>query len=380
MCRRSARTAPSVGEVDSVKAVVISPGQAGSDRLADLPEPHLREGDALVEVIAVGVDGTDDELVAGSYGAAPEGDDHLVLGHECLGRVAAPGGGLTEGQLVVPIVRRPDPVPCVNCAHGEWDYCLNGRYTERGIKGRHGFLVERFAEDPAYLVPVPEHLHQVGVLVEPTTISIKALEQVDTVQQRLTWRPRRALVTGAGPIGLLAAMLLSLRGLEVLVYNRGNTGPKPDVVRALGGTYVPAEETEMGQAFADRYGPVDIAIEATGYSPLAFQLLDALGRNGVAVLTGVSSGDRTAELPVDHLNMTTVLQNKVLLGTVNADRRNFEAAVEALDHAERRWPGWLGRLITRRVALRDYVQALDRGSDDIKVVVDVAGAGRAGRD
>jgi threonine dehydrogenase-like Zn-dependent dehydrogenase len=355
-----------------MRAVVITPRRPDSDRLQELPEPQPAAGEATVEVIGVGVDGTDDELVSGAYGEAPDGEDHLVIGHECLGRVVDPAGSLVQGQLVVPIVRRPDPVPCLNCANGEWDYCLNGLYTERGIKGRHGFLVERFTDDPAYLVPVPEHLLEVGMLVEPTTISVKALEQVDTVQRRLTWQPQRALVTGAGAIGLLAAMLLSLRGLEVIVFNRSRSGPKPDLVEALGARFVSGDEVEMGQEFADRFGPIDIAIEATGYSPLAFTLLEVVGRNGVVVLTGVSGGDRTAELPVDHLNLETVLGNKVLLGTVNADRANFEAAVQALEEAEQRWPGWLSRMITRRVGLADYRQALDRGSDEVKVVVDVA--------
>lgn len=357
-----------------MRALVITAGRADSDRLENLPDPEPADCEALVEVIGVGVDGTDDELVSGAYGEAPSGDDYLVFGHECLGRVETPAGSLTGGQLVVPIVRRPDPVPCLNCANGEWDYCLNGLYTERGIKGRHGFLLERFTDDPAFLVPVPDQLLEVGMLVEPTTISVKALEQVDTVQQRLTWRPRRALVTGAGKIGLLAAMLLSLRGLEVIVYNRSRTGPKPDLVEELGARFVSADDVEVGQELADRFGPIDIAIEATGYSPLAFTLLDVVGRNGVVVLTGVSGGDRTAELPVDRLNLETVLGNKVLLGTVNADRANFEAAVRALEEAERRWPGWLSRLITRRVGLSDYRQALDRGSDDVKVVIDIASA------
>ena len=357
-----------------MRALVISPGHGDSDRFVDLPDPQPAQGEATVEVIGVGVDGTDDELVGGAYGEAPSGDDFLVFGHECLGRVVTPAGPLALGQLVVPIVRRPDPVPCLNCAKGEWDYCLNGLYTERGIKGRHGFLVERFTEDPAYLVPVPEHLVEVGMLVEPTTISVKALEQVDTVQQRLTWQPQRALVTGAGTVGLLAAMLLSLRGLEVIVYNRSRSGPKPDLVEALGARFVSADDVELGREFADRFGPIDIAIEATGYSPLAFTLLDVVGPNGVVVLTGVSGGDRTAELPVDHLNLETVLKNKVLLGTVNADRANFEAAVRALEEAEQRWPGWLSRLITRRVGLSDYRHALDRSSDEVKVVIDIAPA------
>ncbi len=355
-----------------MRVVVITPGEQGSDRLVDLPDPVPGDGELLVEVLAVSVDGTDDELVAGEYGEAPPGEEHLVIGHESLGCVREPVGDLPAGQLVAAIVRRPDPVPCLNCAHAEWDYCLNGRYTERGIKGRHGLLAEYYTEHPDYVVAVPEQLAAVGMLVEPTTIGEKALEQVDTIQQRLTWRPQRALVTGAGPIGLLAAALLALRDLEVIVYDMAEAGPKLGLAAELGARYVQADTVPLGHDLAEEVGPIDIAIEATGFSPLAFQLLDTIGSNGVAVLTGVSGGQRRSELPVDHLNLETVLHNKVLVGTVNADRANFEAAVRDLVAVQERWPGWLERLITRRVPLPRYEEALRRGPEDVKVVIDVA--------
>jgi threonine dehydrogenase-like Zn-dependent dehydrogenase len=355
-----------------MRAVTITPGRPGRARMVELPDPSPGEGELLVEVLSVGVDGTDDELVSGAYGQAPPGEHQLVIGHESLGRVREPAGGLAAGQLVAAIVRRPDPVPCLNCAHDEWDYCLNGRYTERGIKGRHGFLAEYYTERPEYLVAVPDELASVGMVVEPTTIGVKALEQVDTIQRRMTWQPRRALVTGAGPIGLLAAALLALRDLEVIVYDRAESGPKLDLARGLGARYVQADSLALGHDLAAEVGPIDIAIEATGVSPLAFQLLDTVGPNGVAVLTGVSGGDRTSQLPVDHLNLETVLHNKVLVGTVNADRANFEAAVRDLVAVQRRWPGWLDRLITRRVPLARYDEALRRGPDDVKVVIDIA--------
>jgi threonine dehydrogenase-like Zn-dependent dehydrogenase len=356
-----------------MRAVAITPGRPGSDRLVELPDPRPGAGELLVEVLSVGVDGTDDELVSGSYGQAPAGEEQLVIGHESLGRVREPAGELHAGQLVAAIVRRPDPVPCLNCAHDEWDYCLNGRYTERGIKGRHGFLAEYYTERPEYVVAVPDELAGVGMVVEPTTIGEKALEQIDTIQRRMTWQPRRALVTGAGPIGLLAAALLALRDLEVIVYDKTETGPKVDLTRELGAHYVQADDIALGHDLGDAFGPIDIAIEATGFSPLAFQLLDTIGPNGVAVLTGVSGGERRTQLPVDHLNLETVLHNKVLVGTVNADRANFEAAVADLVAVQRRWPGWLERLITRRVPLARYGEALRRGPEDVKVVVDVAG-------
>lgn len=359
-----------------MRAVVITPGTKDSDRVADVADPTPQPGEALVQVLAVGVDGTDDELASGQYGEAPEGEDHLIIGHESLGRVIEPAGDLQAGQLVVAIVRRPDPVPCLNCANDEWDYCLNGQYTERGIKGRHGFLAEYYTEIPKYLVPVPEALERVGMLVEPTTISVKAWEQVEAIQRRLTWQPQRALVTGAGPIGLLAAAVLRLRGLDVVVYNRSDSTPKVELTQQLGAQFVASGQAEVGPDLAEKYGPFDVAIEATGFSPLAFRLLHTVGTNGVAVLTGVSGGHRTAELPVDHLNLEAVLQNKVLVGTVNADRGNFEQAVEDLTAIEQRWPGWLERMITVRPPLERYREAFDRGADDVKAVVDVAAAER----
>lgn len=179
-------------------AVIVTPGQAGSDRFEDVPDPRPTGGEVVVEVLAVGVDGTDDEIAPGEYGEAPPGDDYLIIGHESLGRLTQRVEGLAEGSLVAGIVRRPDPLPCLNCARDEWDMCLNGQYTERGIKGRHGYLAEYYAELPKYLVAVPDSLAKVGMLVEPTSIAAKAIEQIWRIQQRMAWAPRRAVVTGAG--------------------------------------------------------------------------------------------------------------------------------------------------------------------------------------
>ena len=353
-----------------MKAVVITPGTVHSDELVDLEEPAHHEGEAVVETLAVGVCGTDAELVDGRFGEPPPGDSRLVIGHESLGRVVRGADGLSQGQLVAAIVRRPDPVPCPNCAVDEWDMCMNGRYTERGIKGAHGFLAERYAETPKFLVPVPDALADVGPLVEPASVVEKGMEQVDRIQERLRWEPKRAVVLGAGPVGLLAAAVIRLRGLETVVYDRVGEGPKPDLARQLGAEYVQGRDGLTRDLDAGEE-QIDLIFEAAGYSPLAFEAIDVVGRNGIVCLSGVSSGTRTLEISADSLELEMVLENKVVFGTVNANRRHFEAAVRDLSASERRWPGWLAHLITRRVPIDRYAEALDRADTDVKVVIEV---------
>ena len=219
-----------------MKAITVEPLKPETARLEDVPDPDVRDGAVLVEAIAVGVCGTDVEIVEGKYGWAPRGKTRLVLGHESLGRVLDPGpsSALKQGDLVVGIVRRPDPVPCPNCAVGEWDMCRNGQYTERGIKEIDGFMSERWRIEPEYAMKVDPSLGLLGVLLEPTTVVTKAWEQVTAVGQRAFWEPRTVLVTGAGPIGLLAALVGKQHGLDVHVLDRVDSGPKPELVRALG--------------------------------------------------------------------------------------------------------------------------------------------------
>lgn len=355
-----------------MKAFAITPGLAGSGRLRDVPEPPCSSTQTLVEVIAVGVDGTDRELLSGAYGEAPPGDDYLITGHESLGRVVtASDGSLRDGQLVVAIVRRPDPVPCPNCAAGEWDMCLNDRYTERGIKAAHGFLAERYVEEPRYLVRLPDALLGVGMLLEPLSIVEKAIEQIDRIQSRLIWTPRRALVLGAGTIGTFAVLLLRLRGLEVMLYSRGDGGRGRELAEQAGATFCSADSTTLDHAFAGQAGGIDIVIEASGYSPLAFEAIDVVGPNGIVCLTGVSAGSRKLTIDAAHLNLEMVLSNRLIFGTVNANRRHFENGVAHLQAIASRWPGLLERMITRRVPLAQFDQAALDHPDDLKVVVDV---------
>lgn len=349
-----------------MKAVTIEPKRAGSARLEDIPEPDTAQGALLVEAIAVGVCGTDAEIVEGKYGWAPPGKTRLVLGHESLGRVVDPGpaGGFKEGDLVVGIVRRPDPVPCPNCAVGEWDMCRNGQYTERGIKQLDGFMSQRWRVEPEYAMRVDASLGLLGVLLEPTTVVAKAWEQVARVGQRAFWEPRTVLVTGAGPIGLLAALVGSQRGLEVHVLDRVTSGAKPDLVRALGATYHAGTVADTGLT-------PDVIVECTGVGQVIADAIRAIGAGGVVCLTGVGSGGRTSGLSTAEVAAELVLQNNVVLGSVNANKRHWYKAAEALARAD---PRWLERLISRREPPERFEQALRRHEDDIKVVIQFAEA------
>jgi threonine dehydrogenase-like Zn-dependent dehydrogenase len=346
-----------------MRALTVEPMKANSARLDDVPEPPESDGPVLVETLAVGVCGTDAEIVSGAYGWAPPGRDRLVLGHESLGRVleAPAGAPVAAGDLVVGIVRRPDPVPCPNCAVGEWDFCRNGLYTERGIKAHDGYCSERYRITPEFAVKIDPELGALGVLLEPTTILAKAWEQVERIGSRAHWEPHTVLVTGAGPIGLLAALVGVQRGLEVHVLDQVTTGPKPDLVHDLGATY------HTGAVAAACRHP-DVVIECTGVGSLVFDAIGNVGPNGVVCLTGVSSGGRTLVVDAGSLNRMLVLENEAVVGSVNANRRHYEAAVSALAKADR---AWLERLVTRRVPLDRWQEALARRPDDVKVVIEV---------
>jgi threonine dehydrogenase-like Zn-dependent dehydrogenase len=347
-----------------MKAITVEPHKPGSARLEEVPEPDVREGSVLVDAVAVGVCGTDTEIVEGKYGWAPPGKTRLILGHESLGRVADPGptGGLKKGDLVVGIVRRPDPVPCPNCAVGEWDMCRNGQYTERGIKQIDGYMSERWRIEPEYAVKVDASLGLLGVLLEPTTVVAKAWEQVAAVGQRAFWEPRTVLVTGAGPIGLLAALLGMQRGLEVHVLDRVESGPKPELVRALGATYHTATVAGIG------FEP-DVIVECTGVGQVIADSIQAVGAGGIVCLTGVGSGGRATGLATADVATEVVLRNNVIVGSVNANKRHWYKASEALARADR---SWLARLVTRRERPEEFARALQRDPADIKVVVQFA--------
>lgn len=346
-----------------MRALVVSPLEPGTARVQDVPPPPIDDGDVLVETLSIGVCGTDLEIVAGEYGEAPPGEDFLILGHESLGRVAEapPGSDLREGDLVVGIVRRPDPVPCSSCSAGEWDMCRNGLYTERGIKGLHGFASETYRISPEFAVRLDPELEHVGVLLEPASVVAKAWEHIEAIGRRAHWEPRTVGVTGAGPIGLLAALLAVQRGLEVHVFDIVERGVKPELVRALGGTYhtAPMGETDLRP---------DVILECSGVPSVVVDVLRHSGHDGIVCLTGVSPTGRKVTLDMGAVGREIVLQNDAIFGSVNANRRHYEQGAVALSDAD---GGWLERLITRTVPLSDFGEALDRRDDDVKVVLDV---------
>jgi threonine dehydrogenase-like Zn-dependent dehydrogenase len=345
-----------------LRAITVHPLKANSIELRDVPEPAPEHGALLVEAIALGVCGTDREIIAGEYGEPPAGHARLILGHESLGRVleAPDDCDLKPGDHVVGIVRHPDPVPCAACASGQWDMCRNGLYTEHGIKGLNGFGAQRWRVPPEFAVKVDSALGVEAVLLEPTSVVAKAWDHADRLWRLADAPPRRLLVTGAGPIGLLAALIGVQRHFDVHVYDRNREGPKPELSRALGVTY------HSGELDAVAKLAPDIVIECTGAPPVIEAVLCDIAPDSVICLAGVGSSHR-GDFNMGLFNRNMVLNNGTVFGTVNANRRHYALAADALARADRKW---LSRLITRRVPLARFAEAFEHRKGDIKVVIE----------
>ena len=366
-----------------MKAIAVIPGKANSVHLRDVAKPKVSDvpdgRGVLVKLLRVGVDGTDKEINAAEYGAPPPGDEYLILGHESFGIVEEAGPKVTEfraGDYVVATVRRPGH--SLYDQIGTYDMTTDDVYYERGINLRHGYLTEYYVDAPEYIVQVPQGLKTVGVLLEPTSVIEKGIAQAYEIQRRLRiWHPRRAAVLGAGTIGLLATLALRIRGLGVCTY--GLVKPpylNSELLGQIGACYHSTGDTTLVKE-AEEHGPFDIIFEATGYSPLVFEAMNILGKNGVLVLSSVTGGGRTIEVPADKINLGFVLGNKVVVGTVNANREYFEIGVKDLSQAELQWPGWLSRLLTHPVKglenYRELMRTLTEAKGAIKVFCEVAG-------
>ena len=346
-----------------MRALTVAPGIANSARVDDVADPPLSDGAVLVRALAIGVCGTDRDIVGGHYGWAPPGQTRLVIGHESLGivREAPPGSSVKAGDHVAGIVRRPDPVPCSACAVGEWDMCRNGRYTERGIKERHGYGSEFFRVEPDFLIKVDSSLGIAGVLLEPTSIVAKAWDHTERIGERSrSWQPKTMLVTGAGPVGLLAALIGAQHGLDVHVLDHYENLKKRELVRQLGGTYHLEKLADIGLK-------PDILMECSGAPAVVRDVLGSTAASGIVCLVGVTQPGHDFDVDVGALNRTMVLDNNTVFGTVNANRMHYEMAGRVLQKADK---AWINALITRREPVEQWTQSLRMRPDDIKVIVD----------
>ena len=360
-----------------MKAIAVKPGTPNSVHLVEMPKPSIDEiaggRGVLVKVLKVGVDGTDKEINNAEYGAPPPGDDFLVIGHEGFGEVEEVGSNLHElkkGDYVVATVRRPGK--SIYDVIGTNDMTTDDVYYERGINLRHGYLSEYYVDDAEFIVKVPRGLKEVGVLLEPMTVVQKGITQAFEIQRRLkVWKPKRAAVLGAGTIGLLATLVLKLRGIEVVTFGR-TPGPylNSDLIKELGGSYVSTADTTV-RDYAAEHGGFDLIFEATGFSPIVFEAMQALAKNGVLVLSSVTGGDRKIEVPADKINLEFVLGNRVMVGTVNANRSYFESGVQDMSAALLEYGEWLSKLLTHPV------QGLANYSHLFKVLVEGKGVIKA---
>ena len=366
-----------------MKAIAVTPGKAGSIHLEEVAKPSVDDipdgRGVLVRVLRVGVDGTDKEINAAEYGAAPPGDDFLIIGHENLGVVEEVGPNvpdtITPGTYVVASVRRPGS--SIYGQIGLQDFTTDETYFERGINLLHGYLTEHYLEDARFVFPLPETLREVGVLLEPTTVAEKGINHAFEIQRRLkVWEPRKALILGSGTVGLLMALAARLRGLELTVASL----PRPayrnsELVEQVGGVYISTQDRDLAEISSER-GPFDLIMDATGFSPIIWEAAEVLGKNGVLVLSSITGGDRRVEIRSDAINQSFVLGNKVMVGTVNASPADFRSGVDDLIKAEALYPGWLAQLLTTPIAgLGNYeqmIRELTENRDAIKVYVEVA--------
>ncbi len=365
-----------------MKAIAVRPGKPSSVHLAQIPEPKLDSvpnGKGIkIKVLKVGVDATDREINDALYGNPPPGDDYLVLGHECFGIVEKVGPNvrtIKPGDYVTATVRRPGG--SIYDLIGTYDMTSEETYYERGINLLHGYLTERIVDAEEYVIRVPQGLKHLHVLMEPMSCAAKAIEQAYECQRRMrVWRPQRAFVLGAGQIGLLSTLILKLRGLDVYTLARA-PGPhlKSEIVAGLEAKYISTQETPLLE-LAAKVGKADIIVDATGSSRIAFEAMQALGHNGALVWTSITGGKATTEVPSDKINIEWVLGNKLLLGSVNANREYFESGIKDMALGEVMFPGVLQKILTSPVnGLDNYAEMMRLLVEDnsaLKVYVNVA--------
>lgn len=351
-----------------MKAIIAEPPKSNSARLTEIPKPTPEKGQVLLKTLCVGIDGTDREIDEGIYGTPPSGYEYLVLGHESLARVQKIGEGVkgfSDGDIVVPTVRRPCEENCLNCQIGETDMCLTGNYFERGIYRLHGFASEYAVSDANFLVKIPAALGDVAVLLEPLSIAEKAISQSLRIQDRMTWKPKKAFVAGAGPLGLLATMVLRLKGLEVYVAaTRKKESLKAEIVRSVGGTYINVRETPI-DSLEEKF---DLVLEATGRVEVALEALNLLDPNSVLCILGIYR-EKMACQEFGKVLTNMVLGNRVVFGSVSSNKSHFEMGIKDINEIKQRYGRVLDKLITRRLDPEDFEQAFKPEREDIKTII-----------
>ena len=356
-----------------MKAIALTPRVADSARLMDVPEPEMNNDQVLVRMVRAGICGTDTEMNSGAFGDAPPGFEYLILGHENFGQVERVGSRVSrfkKGDYVVATVRRP--CDCLNCAAGESDMCLQDQFTERGIRRQHGFLAEYYADTEDFLIAIPAHLREVGILLEPYSIVAKAMWQAWKIQERMVWQPQTALVTGAGTIGLLAALALRARGLQVVICARSKRGTLNSLLaQEMGATYVSLQDTSLDEIPKLMGKRVDVIFEATGHGPTALKTLELVTTNGIVLLNSVTSAAHPVTVDSDAINMRMVMGNILAVGVVNANRKYFEMGVSAFQDFQERFPGILERMLTQRVALTDFTVDLLKERRGVKTTIEI---------
>lgn len=351
-----------------MKGIVAEPPKRDSVKLIEIPEPTIGKSEVLLKTLCVGIDGTDREIDEGIYGTPPKGFDYIVLGHEAVARVQEIGAqvkGFSEGDLVVPTVRRPCEENCLNCRVGETDMCLTGNYFEHGIYRLHGFASEYAVSDASFLVRIPKELEDVAVLLEPLSIAEKAVAQSFKIQQRVQWKPEKAFIVGAGPLGLLATMALRLKGLEVYAAaTRRKRSLKAEIVRSVGAKYVNVTETPI-ETLEEKF---DIVIEATGRVEPALETLNVLGPNSVMCFLGVYREKKACQ-EFGKVLTNVVLGNRLMFGSVSSNKKHFEMGIKDMLEIRRQYGNALDKLITRTLYPTDFEQAFNPEKEDIKTII-----------
>jgi glucose 1-dehydrogenase len=357
-----------------MKAIVVQPGERDSIHMRDVPDPVLRPEQVRVRVIRVGLCGTDGEINQGLYGKPPEGSSYLILGHENFGVVEEVGKkvrGWKRGDFVVSTVRRPCKI-CRNCKHGDQDFCTSGEYTERGIMRRHGYMAQYYVEDPRYMIKIPPSVQKIGVLLEPLSVVEKGIDQAFRIQQRMQWKPKTAAILGAGPVGLLAAAVLGVRGLRTIVAGREpETDARAQLAKKLMAEYVCVEKTPLNE-LTKLTGPLDLIIEATGSSTVVFAAMQILPPTGILCLLSVTGGYKTQPVPTDQINQDIVLRNNVVFGSVSASPAHFQLGAKDFVKIDRRCPGALEKMITNHLPWEQHRQWFNERGVGIKTTLEIS--------